>query len=82
MRASKVIKKTEYAQNMDNHALIEQIKAHLDRLENAESVQMEQLGSLLMDVTALCRAYGVDAEEALSHATEDMIEEQAKKEAQ
>ena len=80
MRASKVIKKTEYGQDLDNGALIAQIKMHLDQLAFAENVQMTQIGSLLMDVTALCRAYGFDAEEALSHATDAMIEEQAKKE--
>ena len=82
MRASKVIKKTEYAQGLERAALIAQIKAQLDQLAGDETAQMSQIGALLMDVTALCRAVGVDAEEALSHATDDMIEEQAKKEAQ
>ncbi|MBQ7337754.1 MAG: MazG family protein [Clostridia bacterium] len=73
MRASKVAKKTEYAQAMSPSAMIEQIKAQLDALEREGADQAAMLGEILMNTTALCRKYDVDAEEALTATTNTMI---------
>lgn len=81
MRASKIIKKTEYAAEADKTDLVAQIKDQLDALACTDQPSMTQVGQMLMDVTALCRACGMDAEEALHHANEQMIQKQAEKEA-
>ncbi|MBQ7319259.1 MAG: MazG family protein [Clostridia bacterium] len=85
MRASKVIKKSEYAAGEGAEQLIARINQQLLALsqENAADTDAaaRMLGELLFDVTALCRACGVDAEEALTKKTERWIEDVSKKQA-
>ena len=80
MRASKVIKKTEYAMKMSERELIDSLIIRLQNMQNGCPDQ-NALGELLRDTVALCRRYDVDAEEALSHTTDTMIEQVAKQEA-
>jgi tetrapyrrole methylase family protein/MazG family protein len=78
MRASKVIKKSEYAAEMEAEDLLAALGSQLREVSSAapcDGTQIEKLlGNLLFDVTALCRAYGVDAEEALTKRTEEWID--------
>lgn len=83
MRAAKVIKKSEYAAGEEAEQLIARINHQLISLSQ-ESIAdtdaaAQMLGELLFDVTALCRACGVDAEEALTQKTEQWIEDVSQK---
>lgn len=85
MRASKVIKKSEYAVGEGAEQLIARINQQFLSLSQGNAADTDaaarMLGELLFDVTALCRACGVDAEEALTKKTERWIEDVSKKQA-
>ncbi len=73
MRAAKVAKKTEYANELSRTQMIDRIREQLDALAADESGDPDPLGDLLMNVTALCGKSDTDAEEALTRAIERMI---------
>lgn len=75
-RAEKVQKKAEKAGCVMPDA--EACRARLTR--DVERLQTQGIGPLLFDVVALCRAQGVDPEEALSAATDDFIARFAQRE--
>ena len=51
------------------------LRAQLDRLETAmgQADVSEQMGDVLLDVTALSRSFGLDAEHTLMQATDRLI---------
>lgn len=69
MRAQKVGKKAGCDATVDG--VIDRMKA----VKNTSDPDMRKamLGDVLFDITSLCRAYGVEAEEALSAAVEQKI---------
>ena len=77
MRAAKVQKKTEYADAASQDELIDALQKKLDALRSDTAPSQQALGDILMDVTALCRRAEIDPEEALSSATDALIEKVA-----
>lgn len=73
MRAQKVGRKIGNSATSD--ALIEGLIGSLQALENAQDTDARRtiLGNALFDMTSLCRAYGIEAEEALSTSVEQKI---------
>ncbi len=80
MRASKVIKKTEYAGTLSDGEVIDALICRLNGMKDERPTE-QAMGALLRDTVLLCRRFEVDAEEALSHTTDAMIEEVASREA-
>lgn len=83
MRASKVCKKAGRSQGMELTArldvLEEQIKALKAELPSSENALYAAIGELLMNVADLSGTLGVDAEHALSSATDRLIGQIAEK---
>jgi uncharacterized protein YabN with tetrapyrrole methylase and pyrophosphatase domain len=77
MRAAKVQKKTEYADTVTRDELIDVLQRKLDALRMDTAPSQQAFGDILMDVTALCRRAEIDPEEALSNATNALIEKVA-----
>ena len=79
MRASKVIKKSEYAADCSATEMIQSLSEQLSSLAAAhESTPHDtaaRLGQILFDLSALCRYYDVDAEEALTEKTVRWIDQ-------
>ncbi len=73
MRASKVGKKLGQADGKTREALLSKLSADLDALRT-EGEEAEKLGTLLMRVCDLSRSLGIDAEEALMHKTNRVID--------
>lgn len=71
MRAQKVGKKAGC------DATVEGLWSKLEELKHVTDTNMRQaiLGEALFDMTSLCRAYGIEAEEALSAVTEQKIKQ-------
>ena len=80
MRASKVQRKVESIEALSKEKLCQQLQDHISALSQSE-VTEEAMGELLMKVTSLALVNDIDAECALSHATNRYIEqvEQAEK---
>lgn len=76
-RASKLQKKAKIKRSKDE--AIACLRETLDAMERSE-VSSEAMGTLLMDVTALARAYDVPAEEALDKACSRLVEQASKTE--
>ncbi len=72
MRASKVQKKSEVTEGLSTETLCHQLQAQISAFSQAEITE-EALGELLMQVTSLALVSDVDAECALSHATNRYI---------
>ena len=83
MRASKVAKKAERAKGASQAELLGAIDASLTSLRADGTLAPDEakraIGELLLSVTDLSRALGVDAEEALMATTDRMIDEIAEK---
>ncbi len=79
MRASKVGKKAgiEPATNAD--VILDRLEAELAKMRTSDADREAAIGSLLMHVTDLSRAYEVDAEYALSRATNRLIDDACQK---
>ena len=79
MRASKVIKKSEYAADRSAvnmiQSLSEQLAALAAECEHTPEDASARLGQILFDMSALCRYYDVDAEEALTEKTVRWIDQ-------
>ncbi len=85
MRASKVSKKAGRAADCNANELVEALENELATMkcvlaECKSEDAYTQIGELLLRVTDLSRAMEVDAEEALYHATNRMIDQIAEKE--
>ncbi|MBQ9131274.1 MAG: hypothetical protein IJX62_02215 [Clostridia bacterium] len=74
MRASKVGKKAEMYEQEDKEAVLDALETQIAALRNNPDDSFEKIGDLLMTATHLSRKYGVDAEEALSRATDRIID--------
>lgn len=83
MRASKVCKKAGRSQGMELTARLDvmeaQIKALKSALPSSESALHTAIGELLINVADLSGTLGVDAEHALSSATDRLIDQIAEK---
>ena len=77
MRAAKVNKKAKLCEEISaqtlQQKLIEQANA-LSVEDSAPAQAADQMGSLLLTVVQLCERMQVDAEEALQHTTDNLIE--------
>lgn len=77
MRAAKVNKKAKLCEGISaqtlQQKLIEQANA-LSVEDSAPTQAADQMGSLLLTVVQLCERMQVDAEEALQHTTDNLIE--------
>lgn len=74
MRASKVGKKAELFADRSCADILDMLLAHVEEMRLCEAPTAEQIGELLMTVTHLSRHAKVDAEEALSHHTDRIID--------
>ena len=83
MRASKVGKKSGRAEGADAEEILTLLEAQIKEMKSSLSAPdgdpRALIGALLMNVTDLSRAVGVDAEHALSSATDRLIDEIAEK---
>ena len=76
MRAAKVEKKLQKGEENTPEVQLAALRAQLDRLETAmgQADVSEQMGDVLLGVTALSRSLGLDAEHTLMQATDRLIE--------
>ena len=79
MRASKVGKKASCFDFPDTESVMDKISEELvevsDAIDGGNREEIfEEIGDLLLSVTSLCRKVGVDAEEALTRATDKFID--------
>jgi tetrapyrrole methylase family protein/MazG family protein len=74
MRASKVGKKAELFADRSCADILDMLSAQVEEMRLCEAPTAEQIGELLMTVTHLSRHAKVDAEEALSHHTDRIID--------
>ena len=77
MRAQKVSKKTDAGADMAKDILLDDIVKSIEALKTTEEAegQKQLMGDILFDLTTACRKLGIEAEEALTAATERVIEE-------
>lgn len=78
MRAQKVGKKASMLDFPDTESVMDKVSEELvevsDAIAEGENEHIkEEIGDLLLSITSLCRKVGVDAEEALSEATDKFI---------
>ena len=76
MRAQKVSKKTDAGKDASVESLLEAIAGSVTDLKMLSDVdaQKQRMGEVLFDLTTACRKMGIEAEEALTSATERVIE--------
>ncbi len=79
MRASKVGKKASCFDFPDTESVMDKISEELVEVSEAidggkQEEIFEEIGDLLLSITSLCRKVGVDAEEALTRATDKFID--------
>ena len=84
MRASKVGKKAGRASDADRETLLAALEREIQDMRTSASepsseAAFDDIGSLLLAVTDLSRAMGVDAEHALYRQTNRIIDEIAQK---
>ncbi len=82
MRAAKVSKKAGLSEGKTPESIKDKLlcqvsSLHADSVNGAE--KSRQMGELLLTVACLCEQMQVDAEEALQHSTDDLIEKIAPK---
>lgn len=77
MRAQKVSKKTDAGADVAKDILLDDIVKSIEALKTTEEAegQKQLMGDILFDLTTACRKLGIEAEEALTAATERVIEE-------
>ena len=80
MRAQKVAKKTDSFVDVELKDLLQETADSLSTLDQFEGTaeQKEAIGDILFRMTAICRRMGIEAEEALTMATESVIDHAAK----
>ena len=76
MRAQKVSKKTDAGKDASVESLLEAIAGSVTDLKMLSDIdaQKQRMGEVLFDLTTACRKMGIEAEEALTSATEREIE--------
>ena len=76
MRAQKVSKKTDAGKDASVESLLEAIAGSVTDLKMLSDIdaQKQRMGEVLFDLTTACRKMGIEAEEALTSATERVIE--------
>ena len=75
MRAQKIGKKAGIDADCTPHDLMLDLARRLTELAHKEDVTQEQMGDILLHITALCRLIGMEAEEALTVSIEKIIAE-------
>ena len=76
MRAQKVSKKTDAGKDASVESLLEAIAGSVTDLKMLSDIdaQKQRMGEVLFDLTTACLKMGIEAEEALTSATERVIE--------
>ena len=79
MRAAKVAKKAELNAGCSKEDLLNSMEQQILLLKEGKAIDQESIGDLLITVIGLSAHGNVDAEEALSHKTDRVIEQIASK---
>ena len=75
MRAAKVAKKAELNAEYSKEDMLSSMEQQILLLKEGKSIDQESIGDLLMTVIGLSACGNVDAEEALSHTTDRIIDQ-------